>query len=156
MNMAIDPSGIERLIAAEQIRALKSRYFRFVDTQDWDALASLFCRDAVFDTTRALGPDIVNPASEHVSEGREAIVRYIVAGMSGSISVHHGHGHELEFMSPSEARGVIAMEDRVEWAGPPTIRMHGFGHYHEEYRVEDGAWRIWRSTLTRLRMLNAF
>jgi hypothetical protein len=28
----------------------------------------------------------------------------------------------------------------------------GRGHYHERYRLEDGAWRIARLTLTRLRL----
>ena len=32
--------------------------------------------------------------------------------------------------------------------------MQGFGHYHEDYRKEDGQWRIARLKLTRLRVDN--
>ena len=31
-------------------------------------------------------------------------------------------------------------------------RLTGYGHYHETYRIEDGAWRIATLTLTRLKL----
>ena len=30
---------VERLASIEEIRGLKARYFRFVDTKDWDGFA---------------------------------------------------------------------------------------------------------------------
>ena len=44
-------NDIARLIAIEEIRQLKARYFRLMDTRDFDAMACVFCRDAVFDCT---------------------------------------------------------------------------------------------------------
>ncbi len=43
----------ERLLAMEEIRQTKARYFRFIDTKDRDGLASVFARDAVLDHTDA-------------------------------------------------------------------------------------------------------
>ena len=150
--MAVEMDKLDRLVAIEEIRRLKSRYFRCVDTKNWEELALLFCAEAEFDTTRASDLEIALPESDHLSRGRDAILEYIVEGMASSRSVHHGHGHEIEIVSPDEAHGIVAMEDIVEWSAPANIHLHGFGHYHETYRVEDGVWRIWRSKLTRLRI----
>jgi hypothetical protein len=48
------------------------------------------------------------------------------------------------------------MEDIVEWpADAPykgVAKLHGWGHYHNEYvRLEDG-WRIRATSVTRLRL----
>ena len=68
-------------------------------------------------------------------------------------TVHHGHMPEIEILSPTTARGVWAMEDKLRWPeGSPIQTMHGYGHYHETYELVDGAWRISTLTLTRLRL----
>ena len=59
---------------------------------------------------------------------------------------------EIEILSDSEARGIWAMEDIVEFTGR---RLHGFGHYHETYRKDGGQWRIARLHLTRTRIETA-
>ena len=41
--------AIERLDAVEQIKQLKARYFRCMDTKDWDGFAAVFGPDAVMD-----------------------------------------------------------------------------------------------------------
>ena len=144
--------AIEEIRAIEQIRQLKMRYFRFVDTKDWDGLATLFCTDAVFDTRGAAGQEAGAQDGPHVSRGRDGIVAFIREAMQVTRSVHHGHGHEVTVDAPGEAHGVIAMEDIVEWREPFTASLRGYGHYHETYRIEDGVWKIWRSKLTRLRV----
>src|SRR3546814_6402828 len=44
-NMKMDPSPFN-LLAINEIKSLKARYFRFVDTKDWVGLATLFTPDA--------------------------------------------------------------------------------------------------------------
>jgi hypothetical protein len=90
------------------------RYFRFVDTQDWDGLATLFCADGVLDTRGAAGRETPAENDPHVSRGKEAIVKYIRESLQFACSVHHGHGHEVAIASPQEAQSVIAMEDVVD------------------------------------------
>ena len=147
--------AVERLMAIEEIKQLKSRYFRCVDTHDWAGLAQIFCRDAVFDCSVGLqhlplgGGAPVGPEGP-VTVGRDAIVAWINRGLSEQTSCHHGHGHEITVESPTEASGIVAMEDRIFAADRTTLRLHAAGHYHERYRVEDGAWRIAHTRLTRL------
>ncbi len=44
------------------------------------------------------------------------------------------------------------MEDELWWTnGDVEEHLHGYGHYHEEYRKVEGKWLISYRTLTRLR-----
>jgi hypothetical protein len=64
-------------------------------------------------------------------------------------TVHHGHMPEIAAHRPDTATGIWAMYDFVDM---PQLVLHGWGHYHEEYAQQGGAWRIRRSRLTRLRL----
>jgi hypothetical protein len=46
------------------------------------------------------------------------------------------------------------MFDYVEWPanGEERVGLNGYGHYVEEYAVEDGRWRISSTRLERLRV----
>ena len=120
-------------------------------------MRTVWAEDAIFDARTALTPDPTGSGttgSDWVWKGRDAIVQAI-ASVATLPTAHHGHGHEIEILSPTEARGVIAMEDYV-WPAPGDTRttlLHGFGHYHEEYRLRDGRWQIWRSRLSRLNVM---
>ncbi|MGE4306888.1 MAG: nuclear transport factor 2 family protein, partial [Novosphingobium sp.] len=47
--------GREALDDIEEIRKLKARYFRSLDSKDWDLYGSLFASDVVVDLRRAGG-----------------------------------------------------------------------------------------------------
>ncbi|WP_340268827.1 nuclear transport factor 2 family protein [Sphingobium mellinum] len=146
----MDP--VARLVAIEEIKQLKARYFRMIDTRNFDGVAQIFCRDGKFDLSEAL-QDLdgarIGPAGP-VMHGRDAIVGYIKEVLTRQTSVHHGHGHEITIDSETEAHGVIALEDYVRGADRRTNLLHGAGHYHETYRFEEGAWYIASSKVTRL------
>src|ERR1019366_1253533 len=40
--------GHEALIAIEEIKQLKARYFRYVDTKEWELLRTVFTHDCTF------------------------------------------------------------------------------------------------------------
>ena len=144
----------ETLLAIEQIKQLKGRYFRLMDTKDWTGLRTVFCDDATFDARASLSLDGAGEegraadSNDWVYHGGDVIAAFVQAAIGSQRSCHHGHCHEIEILSDSEARGVIAMEDRV-WDGD-TLALHGMGHYHETYRKVDGEWRIHTSRITRL------
>jgi hypothetical protein len=148
----MDP--IARLVAIEEIRQLKSRYFRTLDTHDWAGMAEVFCRDATFDCSegfRVIELDgTVTGFPAPVKHGRDQIMAWIVASCDPHTSCHHGHCHEVTIDSETEAHGVIAMEDQLFKADRVTRTYRGAGHYTEQYRFEDGAWRIASTKLTRL------
>lgn len=138
-------NDIDRLIAIEAIRQLKARYFRCLDTKDRAGLVAVFAPDAVLDHRQAEMAETV--------EGAGAIADSILTAVADLTTVHHGHMAEVEILSYTSARGIWAMEDRLWWPeGSPIKRLHGYGHYHEEYRVCDGEWKIAVNRLTRLRV----
>jgi uncharacterized protein (TIGR02246 family) len=137
----------ERLDAIEQIKALKARYFRCMDTKDWDGFAEQFAPDAVMDMSGEV------PEGDGITHGNRAIAAFVRDAVDAVVTVHHGHMPEIEVTSPTTARGVWAMEDKLRWPdGAPIRTLHGYGHYHETYERIDGRWLIKTLTLTRLRL----
>jgi uncharacterized protein (TIGR02246 family) len=143
--MTGQPDPLQTLLALEEIKLLKARYFRALDRKEWDAFAQVFTREAVMEV----------PEAGMVQRGRDAIVASVSAALVGARTVHHGHMPEIELTGPDTARGTWAMFDYVEW--PPSESgerrgLQGYGHYLEEYVREDGQWRIARLHLSRLRI----
>ena len=129
----------ERLVEIEQIKQLKARYFRLMDTKQWREWSQVFTEDAVL----RWGPE-----EGHVFRTRDGIVQGVSHALREATTCHHRHMPEIEIEGEGRARGIWAMYDYVE---SPQYVLHGFGHYREEYRKVDGAWRIHRLELTRLR-----
>ena len=129
----------------EAIKVLKARYFRMMDTKDWDGLTAVFADDVVIDVTNE-GGGVTRSAVEYV-----AFLRLVIEDV---ITVHHGHMPEIELTSETTASGMWALEDRLWWPeGGPLTSMHGFGHYRETYERTDDGWRIKTMTITRLHRL---
>jgi len=145
-----------RLLAIEEIKQLKGRYFRLMDTKDWSALRAVFCDDAVFDARASLSIDghgeggRAAESNDWIYHGGDVIAAFIKGAVGSSRTVHHGHCHEIELKSPDEASGVIAMEDQIWDQTGTTMTLHGCGHYHETYRRIGDRWRIHTSRITRL------
>jgi SnoaL-like domain len=126
----------------EAIKQLKARYFRLMDTKDWDGLARVFADDVHIDMAGEGGG---------VTESVAAYMPFIREVLADVTTVHHGHMPEIALTSPTTAAGIWALEDQLWWpAGSPISSMHGFGHYHETYEKTDGTWSIKTMTLTRL------
>jgi hypothetical protein len=139
---------LTRLIAMEDIRQLKARYFRLMDTRDFGSMRQVFSTDAVFDFSEAGG---VYVGEQVLSvRGRDEVVDWIQDRIGQNTTVHHGHCHEITVDSDTEAHGVIAFEDLIQAPDRRTRLKHGAGHYHERYRFEAGAWRIAETKITRL------
>lgn len=140
--------AVERLAAVEAIKNLKARYFRAMDTKDWDAFRRVFSADATMDVS---GEMPSAPGSDGIIRGNEAIAAFVRGAIDAVTTVHHGHMPEIAVSSPSEATGVWAMEDNLRWPeGSPIRSLHGFGHYHETYIRVGDEWQISSTRLTRL------
>jgi hypothetical protein len=126
------------LVEIEAIKQLKARYFRFLDTKQWDEWRGVFTED--------FQAEIHGPHPVIRFESRDEMVESNREVLAEASTVHHGHMPEIELTGPDTARGVWAMVDVVE-LGAGFV---GYGHYHEEYRKVDGEWRIARLRLTRL------
>jgi uncharacterized protein (TIGR02246 family) len=124
----------------EEIKKLKARYFRALDTQDWALYESVFAEDCVVDLTRAGGEKF---------EGRPAFMAYATA-MPLVQSVHQGHMPEIDLTGPDSATGIWALEDYNIWQD--GTQNHGWGHYMESYVKRDGRWQIRTMALSYLRI----
>jgi hypothetical protein len=138
--------ALETLLAAEEIKALKARYCRFLDTKDWPGLAALFIDDAVLDVAQDTG----NPPVQ----GREAIIGQIRFAVDDAATSHQVHTPEIVFQSADRATGVWAMQDRVVWQTaksplPGVASITGYGQYHETYRRTAEGWKFAAIRLTR-------
>lgn len=146
-----------RLAAIEEIKKLKARYFRCVDTKDWEGLAQVFAPDVEFD--RTLGNAVRDPwtgvwdpplpAAPLIVSGREAVMRVVRAAIEHVHTVHHGFMPEIEVLGETTARGVWAMHDELRDRSHRLI-LRGSGHYHETYERSSAGWAIKTAKLVRL------
>lgn len=110
------------------IQLLKGRYFRLLDTKEWDALGNLFTDDVVVD---------LGPAGTYT--GNTAFVDFVRQALEGVTTVHHGHTPEIELTSADEATGIWAIAEVIV---RPDGRRTAYARDHETYRRVDGEWRI--------------
>ena len=146
-------NDIEKLLALEELRNLKARYFRCIDTKSFEELRTVFAEDAVFDFREALY-DPVAGQREGVEptppvEGLDNIVAAIGEALKVAQSAHHGHMPELELTSDTTAKGIWPMEDYVTNG---DFAFKGYGHYRETYEKTPDGWRIKTSQITRLKI----
>src|SRR6516165_8686431 len=142
---------VERLMATEEIKQLKARYFRCMDTKDWAGFEQVFAADAVMDMSSEMRDQTTRGGITRGAAQIAAMVRTVVGPV---VTVHHGHMPEIEITSPTTARGIWAMQDFLQMPeGSPLgmKSMTGYGHYTETYELVDGEWRIKTLVLTRLR-----
>ena len=134
------------LWAIEEIKRLKARYCRFVDTKRWDDLADLFVAAASIEL-----PEVRQDPFSY-----EEWLGLLTSGWSELVSVHHAHLPEIVITGDGSAEGLWAMNDAVfhpphDPAAPGGVdRRSGFGYYAETYAYEE-SWRIETMRLTRLR-----
>lgn len=132
---------LDILLNLEELRQLKARYCRYVDTKQWGAWRSIFTEDVEFDGLSAPFSSL----DEFISVQQERL--------ADAVSVHHCHTAELEIIGERSATGIWAMSDYVEYPWEDERRgFIGYGFYEEEYRREGGLWKISRLRMNRLRI----
>ncbi len=137
---------VQMLWDIEQIKQLKARYFRLLDTKDWDGFAELFTDDCEHHLP-AESPKPIVHNEEYFADLKVQLGR--------GVTTHHGHMPEITLLNDHEAEGIWAMFDyvQVEPATGNPINIKGYGHYFETYRKgDDGAWRISSKRNVRLRL----
>ena len=119
------------LVEIEEIKRLKYRYARLLDTKQWDELATLFTPGA---TASYSGGQLS-------FEGRDAIMGFLrqVLGSPEILTVHAMGQPEIELTGPASARGTWALQDQVILVEPGTY-VRGASFYEDRYAKIDGAW----------------
>ncbi len=136
-----------QLEAMENIRQRKAKYCRYLDTKQFDAWEALFTPDAKIVFYK---PDKSVIASFDSIADMSRMTRNLFAT---NRTVHQTHNSEIDFTSETEAAAIWSMEDWHVFApqdGNPGSTMHGYGFYHETWKLIDGQWRIARLELHRV------
>lgn len=142
----VDAEAVQALWDIEQIKQLKARYFRLLDTREWDAFADLFTEDC---------EHVVPSAEPTPPRSNDEYLVGLRRSLAHGTTVHHGHMPEIRLLGPDEAEGTWAMFDDVdvETEDGTSVRLRGYGHYFETYRRgDDGRWRISSKRNIRLRV----
>jgi SnoaL-like domain len=133
-------SDIERLVALEEIKLLKARRDRAVDTKDWETYEALHAPDHY---SHNEGFERWNSAAEMIANVKKL--------MADVVSVHHSHTPQITFESPTKATGIWGMEDNIFWKqGQEDHWLQGFGFYHETYEKRGRKWVFTSRQLKRL------
>jgi SnoaL-like domain len=148
---------LEEVIASYEIAQFKARYWRLMDTRQWDEWIECFLPDAIFDVSgepdafAAAGRERPSEDYNLVWRGRDEIRSTVSAAYVGVKSCHHGHVHEFEYISSSSANAIWEMEDILVHG--PNSGYRGYGYYHDSYVKVDGRWFIEKTKLVRLFVL---
>lgn len=124
------------LVAIEEIKRLKHRYFRSLDLKQWDTFGDCLAQDIVARYgTKAMGEPL------HF-DSRDEVVDYMSTNMgNGLITMHIANHPEID-VDGDTATGSWAFEDTVIVTDFKLI-IRGAGYYNDTYRRDaDGAWRI--------------
>jgi hypothetical protein len=136
----------ERLWEMEQIKLLKARYLRDLDTRQWKDFRTLFTDDFVWYLPQGDGKTVRNPTADDFVKSQSALF-----DNGRAISVHQGKMPEIELVSDTTARGIWEMSDWVDL--PKNRAFQGWGYYYEEYeKGRDAKWRFKSIHLARLRV----
>ena len=122
----------------EEIRQVKYRYLRCVDTKLWDEIGDTFTEDATVDYgTMAYGKPLK-------MNGRDEIVTFFRTTLGADILTVHAAGQpEITIdAGGAEASGIWSFQDTVI-ATEHRVVIAGAAFYHDRYRRDlDGRWRI--------------
>jgi hypothetical protein len=124
------------LVALEEIRQLKYRYFRTLDLKEWDEFGDCLAEDI-----RARYGTQAMPEPLHF-DSRVDVVAYMSENLGpGVITIHIGSHPEIT-VDGDTATGSWGFEDTVI-VPDFKILIRGGGYYQDEYRKDsDGRWRI--------------
>lgn len=129
------------LEAIELIKQLKARYFRFLDTRNLEGLQSVFTNDA---TASFIGGDY-----DFQLIGWEQLEAFYKKSFTGqNFGMHNGHHPEI-CVDGDTATGIWYLQD-IFVSLEHNVTIMGSALYDDEYRLEEGQWRIARTGYKRL------
>lgn len=129
------------LEAIELIKQLKARYFRFLDTADFDGLKTVFTADAKI--------HFRSPTYNHHKTGWHEIEAFFKASFTPTkFGIHNGHHPEITVIGDT-ATGIWYLHDRFI-SLDDGVSIEGSALYKDKYIKEQGEWKIAFSEYDRL------
>jgi len=125
---------LQQLSDIEEIKILKHRYFRGIDTADMALLAEVFTEEVAC---------TYNGGTYRVSlKGRAAMIEFLANSFhSGAAAMHIGIMPEIAITGDNTATGIWYLQD-VFINTERDDHTFGTAIYTDTYRREGGVWRI--------------
>jgi hypothetical protein len=124
------------LVAIEEIRQLKYRYFRTLDLKEWDAFGDCLTDDVV----ARYGTQAMDKPVHYNS--RADVVGFMRDNLGTAVITVHIASHPEITVDGDTATGSWGFEDTVIVPDFKVI-IRGGGYYDDSYRRDaDGKWRI--------------
>jgi hypothetical protein len=136
------PYTLQQLSDFEDIRTLKHRYLRGIDTADWDLVADLVAEDVTID---------YRGGSYRVQlAGRKNLMEFLANSFtSDSLSMHQGHQPEIRLVGADSAEGLWYLED-VFISLSAQVVTRGTAIYRDRYVRQANIWKIAHSEYDRI------
>jgi hypothetical protein len=118
----------------DDIKQVKYRYLRALDTKNWDEFADTLTEDVSGDYGESLG-------EEHRFTDRDALVNFMKASLGPEIITEHRVTHPEITVDGDEASGTWYLQDRVI-APDFNFMLIGAAFYRDRYRRTPDGWKI--------------
>jgi hypothetical protein len=136
------PFTLQQLSDLEDIRQLKARYFRCIDTGNHTELETCFTEDVEI--------DLRGGGYRLRVQGRTDMVEFIASSFhSDVIAMHQGHTPEIRFTGPDSAEGTWYLQDRFVDPARATDTQ-GSSLYHDRYVRTAEGWQVAHSEYDRV------
>ncbi|AGH49804.1 MULTISPECIES: nuclear transport factor 2 family protein [Sphingomonadales] len=133
---------LQQLSDFEDIRTLKYRYFRGIDTADIGLLSDMFTDD--------ISVEYRGGGYKVKLQGRENMLEFLANSFnSDCAAMHQGHQPEITLTGEDTAEGIWYLEDIFVNLTDRT-RTEGTAIYRDQYRRVDGTWKLARTEYDRV------
>jgi hypothetical protein len=119
----------------DEIKQVKYRYLRGLDTKDWDTFAGTLTDDVVGTYGSSVGDDHLNFSD------RDSLVNFMRSSLGPQIITEHRVDHPEITVDGDEATATWYLQDRVIGADF-NFMLIGAAFYHDRYRRTADGWRI--------------
>lgn len=127
-------SGMADLETIEEIKRVKYRYLRALDTKHWDDFADTLTEDIVGAYGSSLG-------KEHRFTNRTDLVEFMRTSMPSNVLTEHRVTHPEITVNGDEAEATWYLQDRVI-VPEFNFMLFGAAFYHDRYRRTPDGWKI--------------
>ena len=118
----------------DEIKRVKYRYLRALDTKDWTAFEDTLTEDVEGDYGESLGED-------HRFTDRAALVSFMRTSLGPEVITEHRVDHPEIVVDGDEATGTWYLQDRVI-APDFNFMLIGAAFYRDRYRRTPDGWKI--------------
>lgn len=119
----------------DEIKQVKYRYLRALDTKNWDEFADTLTEDVIGRYGESIG-------EEHHFTTRDELVGFMRNSLGGAeVLTEHRVNHPEITVDGDEATATWYLQDRVI-APAFNFMLIGAGFYHDRYRRTADGWKI--------------